>query len=394
MKKTILKTLVACAAFASLALLPLEAETVVDVDVRGTQKIAVAIKVANPAFAKCLKKNLEISGLFSVGPAGAITVSGGSGAIRVDGPGRGLSSTAAFADDKSARMAARKLADAMCETYGKQKGFACDPVVFLDRGKLVAKGQSLPSEICMSYPDGLDVRKLTGDGKMTIFPRWTKSGREIVYIGDKNGVPQIWQMNVDTLQRSRKFSFKGTPTSIAPSPDGTRFAVTLSLHGNVELYVAEPATDRLTRLTTTKFATEGQPTWSPDGRQIAYVSDETRTPQIYVIDVATKAKRRLTSKGSQNVDPDWGPDGKITYITKRGGTSQVAVMDVKSGDASAQLVTDAGAWHHPSWSRDGRHVVASRDKAIFLIDALTEGGDKPRQLFYANGNWNSPSWAK
>ena len=393
MNKTILKTLVVCAAFAPLATLPLEAETVVDVDVRGAQKITVAVNVAHPAFAKCLKKNLEISGLFSVGPAGAITVSGGSGAIRVDGPGRGLSSTAAFADDKAARMAARKLADAMCETYGRQKGFACDPVVFLDRGRLVAKGQSLPSEICMSYPDGMDVRKLTGDGKMTIFPRWAKNGREIVYIGDKNGVPQIWQMNVDTLQRSRKFSFKGTPTSISPSPDGTRFAVTLSLHGNVELYVAEPAADRLTRLTTTKFATEGQPTWSPDGRQIAYVSDETRTPQIYVIDVATKAKRRLTSKGSQNVDPDWGPDGKITYITKRGGTSQVAVMDVKSGDASAQLVTDAGAWHHPSWSRDGRHLTANRDKAIFIIDTM-EGGDKPRPMFYANGNWNSPSWKK
>ena len=393
MNKTMLKFLVACVAAAPLAPLSLTAETVVDVDVRGAQKITVAIKVANPAFAKCLAKNLEISGLFSVGPAGAITVSGAPGAIRVDGPGRGLASSAAFADDKAARMAARRLSDAMCETYGRQKGFACDPVVFLDRGKMIAKGRSLPSEICTTFPDGMDIRRLTGDAKMTIFPRWTKNGREVVYIGDMNGVPQIWQMNVGTLQRARKFSFRGTPTSVAPAPDGSRFAVTLSLHGNVELYVAEPANDRLIRLTTTKFATEGQPTWSPDGRQIAYVSDETRTPQIYVIDVATKAKRRLTSKGSQNVDPDWGPDGKITYITKRGGTSQVAVMDAKAGDSTAQIVTDAGAWHHPSWARDGRHVAANRDKTIFLIDTM-EGGDKPRQMFYANGNWNSPSWSK
>lgn len=368
------------------------AATVVDVDVRGAQKLSVAVKVSHPAFAKCLKRNLEISGLFSVGASGAITVSGAPGAIRAVGLGKAVNSTAAFADDKAARMAARRLSDAMCEAFGQQKGFACDKVIFLDRGKLIAKGQALPSEICMTYPDGFDIRKLTGDAKMTIFPRWMKDGENVVYIGDKNGAPQVWQMNVNSLLRSRKFSFKGTPTSIAPSPDGRRFALTLSLQGNVELYVADPATDRLIRLTTTPFATEGQPTWSPDGRQIAYVSDETRTPQIYVVDVSTKAKRRLTSRGGQNVDPDWGPDNRIAYITKRGG-AQVAVMDAAKGDASATLVTEAGSWSHPSWSRDGRHLTAGRDKALFIIDTQ-EGGDKPRPMFHANGNWVSPCWAK
>lgn len=376
----------------SALLRPALAATVVDVDVRGAQKISVAVAVGHPAFAKCLKKNLEISGLFSVGASGEITVSGAPGAIRAVGRGRAVQSTVAFADDKAARMAARRLSDAMCEAFGRQKGFACDRIVFLDRGRLQAKGRALPSEICMTYPDGLDIRKLTADAKMTIFPRWMKDGENIVYIGDRNGAPQVWQMNVASLQRAKKFSFKGTPTSIAPSPDGRRFALTLSLHGNVELYVADPAADRLTRLTTTPFATEGQPTWSPDGRQIAYVSDETRTPQIYVIDVATKAKRRLTSRGGQNVDPDWGPEGRLTYITKRGG-AQVAVMDVARGESSVELVTEAANWAHPSWSRDGRHIAASRDKALFLIDTA-EGGDKPRQLFYANGNWVSPCWAK
>ena len=376
--------------------LPVSAATVVDVDVRGAQKLSVAVNVAHPAFAKCLKRNLEISGLFTIGASGAITVSGAPGAIRAAGMGKAVASSAAFADDKAARMAARRLSDAMCEAFGNQKGFACDKVVFLDRGKLLAKGSALPSEICTAYPDGYDIRKLTGDAKMAIFPRWTRDGESVVYIGDKGGAPQVWQMNVNTLLRSTKFSFKGTPTSIAPSPDGRRFALTLSFQGNVELYVADPAADRLTRLTTTKFATEGQPTWSPDGRQIAYVSDETRTPQIYVVDVATKARRRLTSKGSQNVDPDWGPDGRIAYITKRGG-SQVAVMDAAKGDASSVLVTEAvGVWRHPSWARDGRHLVANRDKALFLVDTVDarEGGDKPRPMFNANGNWVSPSWAR
>ena len=150
--------------------------------------------------------------------------------------------------------------------------------------------------------------------------------------------------------------------------------------------------DRYERLTNTPLASEGQPTWSPDGRKIAYVSNETRHPQIYVIDVATKAKRRLTSRGRENIDPDWGKDGRIAYITRRGG-AYVAVMSPAEGDASAQLVTDAANWQHPSWSRDMRHVVADRDRALFVIDTV-EGGDKPRQVFAANGNWISPSWVK
>ena len=112
-----------------------------------------------------------------------------------------------------------------------------------------------------------------------------------------------------------------------------------------------------------------------------------------MIDVATKAKRRLTSKGRENIDPDWGPDGRIVYITKRGG-AQVAVMSPAEGDSSAQLVTEPANWEHPSWSRDRRHVVANRDRALFVIDTEKEGGDAPRQLFRADGNWISPCWIR
>ena len=249
----------------------------------------------------------------------------------------------------------------------------------------------MPGEICVGYPDGWDVRQLTGDGKMTVFPRWRTDGKTILYISDKNGAPQIWEMDTESNRRSTKWSFKGSPTGIAVSPDGTRVAAILSFQGNPELYVLQG--DRFTRLTNTANASEGQPTWSPDGKKIAFVSNETRHPQIYVIDVATKAKRRLTSKGRENIDPDWGPDGRIVYITKRGG-AQVAVMSPAEGDSSAQLVTEPANWEHPSWSRDRRHVVANRDRALFVIDTEKEGGDAPRQIFRADGNWISPCWIR
>ena len=383
MKKMTLVGLVLAAAMAG-------AEQVVDISGIGNTKFTVSVNVANPMFAKCLQKNLELSGVFQVNKSGSVKVTGASGAIVAEGSGKRVSSSEAFADDKAARMAARKLADAMVQAWGDQKGFACDKVLFLNRGKLPAVGAALPGEICVAYPDGYDIRQLTSDGKMTVFPRWKADGETIIYISDKNGAPQIWEMNTATGQRKQKWSFKGTPAGLAVSPDGTKVAAILSFQGNPELYLLQG--NSWTRLTNTPLASEGQPTWSPDGKKIAYVSDETRHPQIYVVDVATKQKRRLTSKGSQNVDPDWGKDGRIAYITKRGG-AQVAVMNPAEGDATAELVTQPANWEHPSWSRDLRHVIANRDKALFIIDTI-EGGDEPKQVFFANGNWISPTWVK
>ena len=364
-------------------------EKYVDIDGVGAEKFTVQVDVASPAFAKCLAKNLELSGLFQVKSGGTIKVSGAPGAIRAEGRGKSVPCAETFADDASARMAARRLSDAMCAAFGNQKGFACDRLVFLNRGNSIGQAKVLPSELCVSYPDGFDISQLTSDARMTIFPRWLDANR-LIYINDRNGSPQIWEMEVASGRRKLKWSFKGSPDGIAVSPDGTRVAAILSSQGNPDLYVITG--DRFVRLTNTPLASEGQPTWSPDGTKIAYVSNETRHPQIYVIDVATKQKRRLTSIGRENIDPDWGKDGRIAYITKRGG-AQIAVMNSADGDKSAELVTAAGNWEHPSWSRDMRHLAANRDRALFVIDTKKDG-DAPRQLFSAKGNWISPCWAK
>lgn len=386
MKKTVMAVVMGLVGMAM-------AETVVNVTGTGASKTPVEIKVENQDYARCLKKNLELSGLFAVSASGAIKVTGQSGAVTVVGMGKSMTSGETFSDAKSARMAARRLSDAMCQAFGNQKGFALDRVVFLNRGAFRGKGTTVPSEICLTYPDGMDIRSLTGDQKMTIYPRW-KNSDTIYYISDMRGAPQIWEMNVDTGVRKMKWSFKGSPDGVAVSPDGSKAAAILSIQGNPELYIINGSS--LTRLTNTPLASEGQPTWSPDGRKIAYVSNETRHPQIYVVDIATRKSRRLTSRGRENVDPDWGPDGRIVYITKRGG-AQVAVMDPAVGDTSAQLVTKEATWEHPSWSRDCRHVTANRDKALFVIDTKANDNgefDAPVQMFSANGNWMSPCWRR
>ena len=70
-----------------------------------------------------------------------------------------------------------------------------------------------------------------------------------------------------------------------------------------------------------------------------------------------------------------------------------SLADVAGGEASARQVTNPGSWEHPSWAADGRHVVASRDKAIFLVDTDLDA-DKPIQIFHNQGNWMNPACSR
>ena len=376
------------AGFSSLA--AARAETVVDVERTGAEKLLVSVDVkGSAAFKRSLERNLTLSGAFRVvGGEAPIKVSGQVGsAVVAQGRGKKLTLPSAAGDDKAARMEARKLADTMCETYAGQKGFARDRFVFVNKN-----GRA--EELCTGYADGADIRQITQDGKASVGPRW-KDGDTVFYTGYLNNAPQIFEIDATTGRRRLVWGFGGLTTGAAASPDGSTAAIILSKpFGNPELCTIDIARGTWRRLTTTRTANEGQPAWSPDGKKLAYVSDESRNQHIYIVDADTKAKRRVTSLGRQNVDPDWGRDGRIAYTTKRGGGAQIAVMSPAEGDKTARLVTRPGNWEHPTWARDMRHLIAECDGKLYLVDTA-EDGDEPVQLFsIPSGKCITPSWQR
>ena len=379
-------------AFIALSLLvsvAAKAETIVDVTQVGAEKILVSVNVAgSDAFKKSLMRNLTLSGAFKLVNSGAsIVVSGQVGGnVVVEGRGKKLTLPTAASDAKVARQDARKLSDKICETYAKQKGFASTRIAFVNK-----KGRS--EELCIGYPDGADVRQITSDGTACVGPRW-KNSDVIYYTGYVNGAPQIFEIDANSCVRKLKWGFGGLTAGATVSPDGSTAAIILSKpFGNPELCTIDIGAGTWKRMTTTRLANEGQPAWSPDGRSIVYVSDETRRLHLYVIDSATKKSRRITSSGTQNIDPDWGPDGRITYITKRSGKTYVAVLDPAEGDKTARLATEAGNWEHPSWARDMRHIIAERDGVLYSIDTM-ENGDAPVKLFSIPGKMITPSLSR
>jgi Tol biopolymer transport system component len=124
----------------------------------------------------------------------------------------------------------------------------------------------------------------------------------------------------------------------------------------------------------------GVPSWSPDGRQIAFYSRVGETSQIFVIAADGGAPQRLTSDHWNNSYPRWSGDGQWLYFaSNRTGTDQIWRMPSRGG-APTQVTRNGGFAASPS--PDGRWVYYTRDASLdtSLWRMPVGGGDEFRVL--------------
>ena len=124
-------------------------------------------------------------------------------------------------------------------------------------------------------------------------------------------------------------------------------------------YIQDIASGFMKRISSTRRANEASPCWSPDSLELAYVSDSSGRPHVYVLNLKSGVSRRISRYGSENVAPDWSFNGKLAYCSRQTGRYRIVVVDIKTGDSKLLPMNNAD-YEDPSWMPDGRHLVVSR----------------------------------
>jgi TolB protein len=161
----------------------------------------------------------------------------------------------------------------------------------------------------------------------------------------------------------------------------------------MEIYVSNLDGSSPRRLTRTNKAVNISPRWNPrTGREIAFISDRGGSPQVYVMDASGANQRPLVARGGHSDSPSWSPDGRYIAFTYGGaGGYQIFVADVASGQL-LQL-TSSGRNESPTWSPDSRHIAFQSNRSgRWEIWQMHIDGSGQRQI--TRGGGKLPSWGK
>lgn len=180
--------------------------------------------------------------------------------------------------------------------------------------------------------------------------------------------------------------------SPAWSPDGRKIAYVSFEKNKPSIWVQEIFTGRREKLTSFK-GINGAPAWSPDGQYMALTLSKDGNPDIFIMDLRRRSLRPLTRHWAIDTEPAWSPDGKhIVFTSDRGGSPQIYRVSVSGGEP--ERITFEGKYNaRASYAADGRYLtLVTRLNGNYRIASLDTGNGELRIL--SSGSLDeSPSFA-
>ena len=188
---------------------------------------------------------------------------------------------------------------------------------------------------------------------------WSQSGDEIIYSAHRGGVSGLWRVDANG----------GAPSLIRAASEGTVFRHP-TVVGQRLAYTQQSAQSDIWTLSrrsryeafqTSKVVSSTQedtsPSISPDGTQLAFISDRSGTPEVWAAQMDGSAPTQITSLNGPDIrSVTWSSDGtRLSFVARRNGRSNLFSVPASGGGLS-QLTDTSAAVLAPRWGRNDRWI--------------------------------------
>jgi Tol biopolymer transport system component len=201
-------------------------------------------------------------------------------------------------------------------------------------------------------------RRLTTDPGVDGLPRWTADGSAVVFTSNRTGNWQLWAVPVAGGEAVRVRSNGSREWQAAESPDGRTLAFLSNQGGPEALWLLDRETGAAReRVRHGRRSILGNPAWSRDGSRIVFSSSWRSGHQIYVVDVAGGAPRRISPVGG--CEPRLSPDGrKVAYVGRRPDRDHSRILEHDLATGGERVLVDWPALNYdPAYSPDGTEIA-------------------------------------
>jgi Tol biopolymer transport system component len=240
-------------------------------------------------------------------------------------------------------------------------------------------------EIFVMTANGSQMTNLTNSWADDVAPVWSPDGRRIAFISFRDTVAGKWGMGpgaVYVMDFDPQTGTASNPTRVTGknidagwptwSPDGKRIAFHSAKAGNYDIWAIGVDGSELVNLTQDP-SDDQYPAWSPDGTRIAFTSKRSGNQDVWVMNADGSNPVNLTRSPGRDRYPMWSPDGKrFTFNTSRDGNQEIYIMNADGSNQKNVSLSPDSIEGMADWSPDGKRLVfySNRpgNKDVFVLN--------------------------